>query len=259
MIFCLGITFSLASAAEHEQNEKLPGIESPFSNVVLGLAKNWPPSDYLTFLREDEANGMSVRCYKTPDNPFYIGAKQAMTISAPITTVDQIITHFEENLDIYDGLEAAKITQKSENLWTVFSEQYIPFPFVPNEKTEIYYLINHSIDPISKKKTFIFRYQLKSSNHLKFNDGLIVLEELDANSTRYFEYDFFDADWGLAKTFAPSRIWEDSIQGLVQSSFAVKLKAELPEQKNQLIKKQSKALAEKLGLTKFINNAGAFK
>ena len=61
-----------------------------------------------------------------------------------------------------------------------------------------------------------YRYGLKESNHLRRDDGVIVLESLDAGRTLYTEYDFFDADWGVAK------IWVTIKSGGIASKASIK-------------------------------------
>src|SRR5262249_17999024 len=90
----------------------------------------------------------------------------------------------------------------------------------------------------TRKDRIVYRYQLKESNRLWHSDGAIVLEAV-GNRTRYTEWDFFDADYGIAKTLAPTRIWREAIEGMYLSDIAIKLKAEHPDWENKEVRKES--------------------
>jgi hypothetical protein len=74
------------------------------------------------------------------------------------------------------------------------------------------------------------------------SDGLVVLESLSPEKTRYFEIDFFNARWGFAKAMGAKKIWENSLKGLTQSNFAFKLKAEDPNKSLDAVLSESKKM-----------------
>ena len=76
------------------------------------------------------------------------------------------------------------------------------------------------------------------------SDGIIGIDARPDGSTRYIEYDFWDAEWGLAKTLAPGRIWKDSIKGVYLSDMAVELKAEHMDWSEARAKEEAEKLAQ---------------
>jgi hypothetical protein len=98
---------------------------------------------------------------------------------------------------------------------------------------------------LQKPDRKIYRYKLRQEGKIKLSDGIIVIEAEKTGGTRYTEYDFWDANWGPVKTFAPGRIWKDSVEGIYLSDIAIKLKAEHPDWSYKRIAEESKGLMEK--------------
>jgi hypothetical protein len=103
----------------------------------------------------------------------------------------------------------------------IFFEQTVPVPFVPNIKYEMLYTISN---PAPTKR--IYRYQLKEAGTIKSSDGLIILKGNADSTTDYTEFDFFDADWGLAKVAGKNKLWHDSVEGIYLSDLAILFKSE---------------------------------
>jgi hypothetical protein len=78
---------------------------------------------------------------------------------------------------------------------------------------------------------------------LRSSDGLLILEP-QGNGTLFTAFDFFNADWGIAKSVAGDRIWMDCIRGTVESDLAIKLRAERAEASYSEIRKQASELAK---------------
>lgn len=251
---CLLVAQNPCWAKDHELYEPLAGVASHHTQTVLELIKHWPTPEVLAILNQPDSGGIALKCLKTLEQPFYIGVIHGLVIHSPFSGVNSLISDFGGNIEIYDGLKKAEIKNTSANLFEVFSEQWIPLPFVPNEKTVMYYLVNEL--EVAGKKRAIFRYQLKQSNHLEKSDGAIILDEIDSKTTRMAEFDFFDADWGILKTLAPSRIWRDSVRALLQTDLAVKIKTENPQLSNKEVHDQSMAIADKIDVEKYISDAG---
>ena len=73
---------------------------------------------------------------------------------------------------------------------------------------------------------------------------MIVLDAISTHLTRYVEFDFWDAHWGIAKTFGAKKIWQNSLQGLVQSDLAIKLRAENKDWDEKKVLSESKNQAD---------------
>jgi hypothetical protein len=210
----------MTHAALAAEPETLGGIVSPYTAPVAALARGWPPKD-LASLRERPGD-VKIRCLTHPGDGLYIGAVQFMHVNAPLAKVREILESYPDYAKLFDGLAVSEVRERQGDRLTLYTEQTIPFPFIPNEKTETYYLTTFP----APDRVF-YRYQLKASNHLKFSDGLSVAEATPSG-TDYYEYDFFDADWGMAKALGAAKLWRESLNGFYQSSLAVKLKAESP-------------------------------
>lgn len=181
-----------------------------------------------------ESPAVRLECYDTPGNRFFIGARQELRVHAKLQAVREVLDDFAHYPELFDGLVKAEVREKAGNRFVVVSEQDVPIPLVPNERNEVIYWVDESPSRVT------YLYQLRKSNHLTANDGAIILEALSPSETAYLELDFWDADWGIAKTFAPDKIWRDNISGLVQADLAVKLKAEHPDWANPHVFDESK-------------------
>jgi hypothetical protein len=164
-----------------------------------------------------------VTCLETPKERFYIGVAQSMIVKAPLQEVAKVVEDIDQFVDLFPGYAKVKVLSRTPDRIETFWEQRIPVFFIPNVKYEMIYFLSRPDD-----KTRLYRYQLKDKGEIKESDGFIALEKINEQTTRYFELDFFNADWGALETFAPGRIWKDSVDGLYISDRAIQLKAENP-------------------------------
>ncbi len=250
LFFILKISLA-ANPTSYSISSKLDAVESIYTQPLVKLIQAWPPVGLNQLEKENDP--VKIICFGTPQNDLYIGAEQLMIIDADMSEVEKILDDFSHYKDLFDGLINVEVKNPDKNRFNVILEQEVPIPFVSNEKNEMVYLVDKSQ---SNRK--IYRYQLKSSNHLKYNDGAIVIESLSKGKTLYVEFDFWDAEWGIAKSFAPERIWKDSLEGLYQSDMAVKLRAENKGWDYKRIKEMSKDLAKSPDLLPKIKNKKEF-
>jgi hypothetical protein len=248
-----GLTLTLLSSGASNllgafsNDTKLPGPKSPYTQILLKAHKDW--ATLQAHIPAEEADPLTIRCIETPGEEFYVGLEQHMTVAAPMESVDKVISDLDNYKNLFPGFEDVKIIEKNENLWTSEWEQIIPVFFIPNIKYQMSYLIDHS----QKDRSF-YRYQLKESGNIYHFDGLIVLERVNTKRTKYTEFDFYNANYGPLKVFAPSSIWKDGVHDLVQSDFAVKLKSENPDWDYAKIKKQSETLADAFPIEPALKN-----
>ncbi|MGK5085359.1 SRPBCC family protein [Bdellovibrionota bacterium FG-1] len=213
---------------------KLEGPESSYTAALLKLLQSWPPKD----IQYGGVNPNPVRmaAIETLGNKYYIGLEQVMFVDAPMEKVGGVLDDMDHYKDLFPDYDDVHVSARDGNRLVVFWEQHIPVFFIKNVKYEVWYLIDDS-----RPDRKVYRYKLKDGRgHIRSNDGVIVLEKDGAARTRYTEYDFFDADWGPLKAFAPSRIWKDSVEGLYLSDMAIKLKAENPTWSYDKIREESK-------------------
>jgi hypothetical protein len=218
--FLLGL-FSAQAEEKHSVSTALTGVKSQYSDRLTQLIKNWPTKR--SALMGQQKAPIEFKCLETQGNDLYIGIEQVMNVSAPLDRVIKIVDDIDSYKDIFPQFKDVKIESKDSNLLVTFWEQIVPFPLVPNIKYRMLYLSNR-VSP----KRYVYRYQLKEPGEIKTSDGVIILEELGPASTRYTEYDFYDANWGIATVFGKNRIWHDNAEGMLLSDLAFRIKAENP-------------------------------
>ena len=247
IIFCLSHFGNLVLAAESQGvskyaiDAKLEGPDSPYTSFIVNQIRNWSPKDFNTI--SAGKNPVQLTAIETSGNPDYVGIKQVMSIDAPLERVEAVLDDVNHYKDIFPGYDDIHLISQDGNKSLVFWEQHIPLFFIPN----VTYVVTYLTDKSSAVRK-IYRYKLKESKKLNMNDGMIVIEQdptakIPALRTRYLEYDFFDANWGIVKTIAPGRIWKDSLEGVYLSDVAIKLQSEHPDWKaKQVVAESQKAL-----------------
>ena len=208
----------------------LKGVDSIYSERVKQL--------FLKDLEADRKNATSrlvLQRIDTPSKPLYIGLRQEMIIHAPMREVARVLDDFQQYAQLFDGLVKAEVVEKGDHYFSLFQEQTVPIPFVPDVTFTLNYYVDDSL-PTQKG----YLYKLKESNNLKFNDGMIRLEAISDNECYFLEYDFVFADWSILGSFANKQVWKSSIEGSLESNLVVKLKAEHPEWTPKQIKAEAK-------------------
>lgn len=213
---------ALAFATTYSPNHDLEGPVSPYTiKLKRALLKPWPPRKLpYEATRGDRKNPVGLRCLTTQENPTYIGVEQWMEIDAPVERVKAILDDFESYKKLFVGFDDVKVLKSDGNTHVLYWEQHIPV--LPNISYEMNYLVSQLSDG-----KYVYRYQLRQARSIHFSDGVIVLESASPMKTRYSEYDFFDANWGLM-SLSKERIWTESVEGIYLSDLAIKLKAENP-------------------------------
>jgi hypothetical protein len=244
------------NSIKHPLNEKLAGVEGPYTQTMIQILKDWP-KDRPAYKKEMTLP-VQIDAIEDP-NPkkkYAIGLIQSMMIHAPIAEVNRILQDFSNYKKLFFTFEDVKLMEQDGNRAITFWETHIPIPFIPNSKYTMWYVWNDQ-----SPERAMYRYQLKESKDLYYSDGLIVLESVGPNKkdTQYSEYDFWDADWGLATTFAPGRIWGDSLEGIFLSDIAIKLKAEHPEWDYSKIKHDSEELLDHYPKDEILKNKKRFQ
>lgn len=244
----IGIAIALCSSTLAAE-KGLGGVSSPYTDAVAQL---WLKVDKLEKLAPPSRT-LTLKCWTTPGNDTYIGIYQSVLIDASLKTVEQVLDDVPKYTELFEDLVTSEIRDRSGNRFTVFSEQHIPIPFVSNERNELIYEKS-----APKPELLKYRYQLKSSNHLKSNDGLIILRALSEKSTSFEEYDFWDAHWGIAKTFGNDRIWKDSAKGVAQADLAIRFKSENPTWSHEKAKEESLRAVDSLPIKDCVLQRGLF-
>jgi len=243
----IGITicgiFYLASPTAHAE------VQGRYTNWLKELlaSKSYEKLINPAFPDSTDDKPVQVTCLETPKQRYYIGVAQSMIVKAPLDQVASVVENIDQDGDLFPGFAKVKILSRSGGQLDTFWEQRIPVFFIPNVKYEMIYtfLPRDDHDDLDKK-TRCYRYQLKDRGKLKESDGFIVLQKLGDQTTRYIEIDFFDAEWGALETFAPGRIWKDSVDGIYISDRATQLKAENPSWSAKQAREAAEKTVEKI-------------
>jgi carbon monoxide dehydrogenase subunit G len=243
-----------SNVSEHKYSisSDLGGIQSVYTPLVQQSVQS-----YLSPKNRKAANeflDLKLKCFERPGNHLYIGVGQTQTIQAPLSKVKEVVDDVEHYVDLFPDYKKISVLTREGNSFVTDWEQIIPIPFVSN----IRYQVNYVFEEI-KPSTWAYRYQLKSSKDLIANDGVIFLEKITEGSTLFTEYDFWDAHWGLAKTFAPSKIWRDSVEGVAVSDLSIKLKSENPSWTYAQIQDQAKKMLSRENIEKCVENKKPFE
>jgi hypothetical protein len=230
---------------------RIGGVESQYTDRLTKQLASWPPKD-INYAVQDE-NPVHMACIETPGERYYIGLEQSMFVNTPLEKVTAVLDDIAHYQELFPDFDDVHEVSREGNRIVTFWEQHIPVFFVPNVKYEVIYLVDSS-HPDRK----VYRYQLKKKDHIKNNDGMIVVERAGASRTRYTEYDFFDADWGPLTTFAPGRIWKDSVEGIYRSDVAIKLKAENPSWSYDKIRDEGKKALERFPVDELLKKRKVF-
>lgn len=228
----------MASAIADEDSWK--GSLSFYTPIIQKIETSWPISGLSEL--NDQKELLKIEAIETEGHPFFIGAVQMMIVKAPMLSLSSFLDHFADYPKYFDGLKKAEVRDsKVENgkAWSrVYFEQSVPVPFVPNDKSEMIYHVDSS-NPSRR----VYRYQYRTGNNLISDDGIIILDVISTRLTRYVEFDFWDANWGIAKTLGQKKIWSDSLKGLAQSDLSIKIMAENPSMSAEQVLKDSKKMA----------------
>jgi hypothetical protein len=201
----------------HALDEDLGGPPSPYARALLGVLRDGRPAPAETAA----PSPLQLTCVATPGDARYVGIVQRMWIAAPLSTVEGILDDVPHYKDLFPDLVNVRIVPGSRtgNRYVVAWEQRVPVFFLPNSRYELTYLVGRSEGRV------VYRYRLLRGRDLINSDGIITLDEVGPGITRFTEYDFFNARWGV---LPESMVWRDSLRGVFLSDVAIKLKAENP-------------------------------
>ena len=237
MLLCL--ILSVVSTSFGSTKLKYPidhnsgGVQGPYRASLLELIKNWP-KDAIEFDTK-KPDAVKLVPYETKDHPLAIGVGQVMLVKSPLSEVKKIMEDFEHYKDLFFTFKDVRILERDANRVATEWEQSIPLPFIPNTKYSTWFYI----DDRSKERVF-YRYELKESSDLIYSEGVMVLDRVDDQITRYSEFDFFDAKWGIGAAAGPTRIWSDSMRDIYLSDIAIRMKAEHPNWDYKKIETESR-------------------
>lgn len=209
--------------------------DSVYTPKIIELIQNWPPVGLPS--PDDTSGPLWLEAIRTEGNSSYIGLRKRMYIHAPMAQVSRIVEDFASYPTIHPEVEEVHVIEHESNLWVIDWIRDRPAFFLPKIIYEQIYISQES-----EGRKF-YRYQLKSGNAINYADGVIVLEPAP-EGIYLTSYDFFEGNFGIAKLFAKSKIWRDSLMGYARADYALKIKAENPDWSLKQIQTQVKALMD---------------
>lgn len=236
----------LPAVAGQSAGDALDGIDSIYSDYLRQVAQRWVSprpnvvEHTLDVGSDPTAGALALTCVSTPGSDRYVGMVQRQRIRATLATVESVLDDVEHFKDLFPGTVSVHVlpgslqrtdgtaqVRRFDTAWV----QRAPVFFLP----EIRYELSHLVEKTESRA--FYRYKLRRGDRLVQSDGLVVLEALDAGTTQFTEYDFFDAHWGPLGT---GMVWHESLQAAVQSDLAVRIKAEHPNWPGEQVASEAK-------------------
>lgn len=243
--FLLSILSVSAAAATFPLDTDLGEPDSAYTSKLLHMLKKWPPREfpYGQTMLEGE-NPIGMRCLTTPRNKSYVGVEQWMVIRAPMSRVKALLDDFDNYEKLFIGFDDVHVLKKDENKFVLQWKQHVPV--LPDITYEMDYLVS-----AMPSGNVVYRYKLHYGRTIKHSDGIIVLEPISRDRTRYTEYDFFEANWGVL-ALSQERIWKESAEGIYLSDAVVKLKSENPDWPYSKVQERAKKFLKDFPVDKVV-------
>ncbi len=245
------------STAKHSVLEDMGGKESIYTKPLLSFLREWKKRRTFCKAKEKPFKIETIGV-RTPGRAFYVGLKKCMVINASFSRVYSVSIDFANYQRLFLGFNKVELVSKKDNFWVLVWEKEIPFFIIPNIKYEIAY-VTEEVDGNSFR-----RYQFLRGDRIRFIDGIEILEKYEKNQTLFYNYEFYEADFGLGllgiDVASPERVWNDSLEGSYRSILAIRLKSENPEWSYELLHKKVDELLKKINFkdTVYIDSAVDF-
>jgi hypothetical protein len=205
-----------------------------YQAFVDELQASWPALDQ----PGPDEPGLALACFSTPGEPRYVGVRQEMVVQASLATVAAILDDIPGYGELYPDCVAVTVVpgSRSGGSYLTAWERRVPLFFVANTRFTLRYDVDRS-----RPGRIDYRYRLEAPGRITESDGLVVLEALTPGTTRFVEYDFFEAGWGPLPV---SMVWTESLSGVFMSDVATRLKAERPGWSSRQIQAEARRLWE---------------
>ena len=215
--------------------------QSPYSGRIWTVLKHWPPQG----MPESPSNAdpLWIAGIKTPGDEAYVGIAKRTWIGAPLSAVAALMDDLESYKGRMPNLKEVRLLAREGNRITTFWRTKAPMFLFPDTKYEQIWVSDDS-----SAERVVYRHQLKRGNHLKFCDGLIVLESVkDKDMTRLTSFDFFELDMGVLAKVVPQhkltrKVWKDSLEAYYRGDIALKTQAEHPDWSAGQIEREAERL-----------------
>ncbi len=222
----------------------LDGVDSAYSAYLRRIAEHWVPTgsagNAAGANAAPEGGALALSCVSTPGADRYVGMVQRQRINAPLAAVESVLDDVDHFKDLFPGTVSVRLLPGSSHVIAGASPalrfdtawvQRAPVFFMP----EIRYDMSHMVAKTTSRA--FYRYKLRRGDRLSSSDGLVVLETIDAETTQFIEYDFFNGEWGPLTTWL---VWHESLKAAVQSDLAIRIKSEHPGWDGERVSSQAK-------------------
>jgi len=207
-------------------SDALPGIDSVYSDYLAQVLQRWVPARTAIGAAAPAGDSVAMTCVATQGSERYVGMIHRQRIGASLDKVEEVLDDIGHYKDLFPGtidvrvlagsrrpVPGAPSAARFDTAWV----QRAPMPLMPDIRYEMAYLVEKA------PARAVYRYKLRSGDQLTASDGLVVVEAIDARTTEFTEYDFFDARWGPLPAWL---VWRESLKGAFASDVAIRLKAE---------------------------------
>ena len=223
---------------------KPTNTKSMYTQKLIDVVKNWTAGSADFCKASSLPHQIYIQGIKTPGREYYVGFRKCMIVKAPLEKIMAAHDDIENYQKLYPGFKEVKVVSKTAQESVLEWEKEIPVFFVPNIKYEIYY----ASDKSNPERT-VYRYQFKKGERLKFNDGIEVLEKKPDGTVAYSNYEFYEADYGVAlgiQAASVEQVWKESAEGGYRSNFALRFKSENPSWSFEKVNKEAEKLLEQV-------------
>jgi hypothetical protein len=195
-----------------------------------------------------------IICFEHKDNPLYIGIQQEIIINAPVSRVISVFDNYDDFPNLYEEVISAKvISRPSDNSYTLVQEFKHPLIFMSNIKMTTSFQTSKNSQ---KEKRYL--YKLISGNLVKFNDGVVILNEVN-NSTHYFELSFVDGDLPIVGKLAHDTVWSTAVKDTVKPNLVLKLRSEYPDWSFKKINIEAENMLKSIDIKTIVKNKTLYK
>ena len=213
--------------------------DSVYTPKIIALIQNWPPTDLPS--PSDATGAFWIEAIRTAGNSSYIGLRKRIFIRAPMAKVSPILEDFANYPSVHPEVQEVRVTAHEPGRWITSWVRDRPAFFLPKITYEQIYVSQES------QGRKVYRYEFKSGSAMNYSDGVIVVEAA-SEGTYVTSYDFFEGNFGIAKSFAEGKIWKDSLEGYARADYALKIKVENPDWSLKKIQSQVDALIDRFPL-----------
>lgn len=247
--------------------------EGFYSQKLRNLILHWPKKNKPFFeqrrqamaqlgrIKQTEPNSVSrtsvpplgkrliLDALRSEDDPFRVGIHQVMLIHASVAEVASALAKVEDYAKLFPDLVSTRLIEATPTTWLTEWVQAPPVFFMPRTKYRLSYVLGEGGEGV---KTY--RYQLLAGESLTESDGFIVLEPLGAY-TFFVEVDFFNANWGIAKSLGGDQIWKHALESTLISDLALALRVENPSMSFEMIGSQARGEAAKTSTAELLTGS----